>query len=157
MSVTRTWTDLNRDFNPDCDLCQSAVERRVWANLNLNFGQTIQMQHDTPEELMMGPAPVQLGYTAQLQRQLFSGMSINAGYYRREFANFTSNDNQFVEPKDFSHYCITAPVDSRLPGGGGNQICGLYDVSPALFGLNQTVVSSAEHYGEQTRSTMDST
>jgi hypothetical protein len=59
------------------------------------------------------------------------------------------NDNILVNPGDFSPYCITAPVDPRLPGGGGNQICGLYDVSPALFGRNQTVVSAAYHFGEQ--------
>ena len=36
-----------------------------------------------------------------------------------------------VTPADFSPFCITAPSDSRLPGGGGYQVCGLYDVSPA--------------------------
>ena len=35
----------------------------------------------------------------------------------------------------------TAPVDARLPGGGGNQICGLYDVTPTLFGQVNNVVT----------------
>ena len=151
VSVTRTWTDSNRDFNPDCDLVNPLLNGECGQISNLNFGQNNPNATRYADELMTGLRPYNWEYTAQLQRQLFSGMSINAGYYRREFANFTSNDNQFVEPKDFSQYCITAPVDSRLPGGGGNQICGLYDVSPALFGLNQTVVSSAEHYGTQTQ------
>ena len=63
-------------------------------------------------------------------------MSLTAGYYRRDFKNFTVNDNTFVTPNDFSHYCVTAPVDDRLPGGGGSQICELYDVSQAQFGRN---------------------
>ena len=52
---------------------------------------------------------------------------------------------------DFSHYCVTAPVDSRLPGGGGEEICGLYDVSPALFGRSQIVVRPASDFGKQTQ------
>jgi len=48
---------------------------------------------------------------------------------------------------DFTSYCVTAPVDSRLPGGGGNQICGVYDVIPAKFGQSTTVVSRAPTEG----------
>jgi len=64
---------------------------------------------------------------------LTSRISMTAGYYRRRFGNFLANDNQFVTPADFSPYCVAAPVDPQLPGGGGNQICGLYDVSPPFL------------------------
>ena len=43
-------------------------------------------------------------------------------------------DNQLVTPADYDPYCVTAPVDTRLPGGGGYQVCGLYDIKPAKFG-----------------------
>ena len=49
-------------------------------------------------------------------------------------------DNLRVTPADYDPYCITAPVDRRLPGGGGNQLCGLYDVKPALFGQVDNMV-----------------
>ena len=151
VSVTRTWTDANRDFNPDCDLVNPLLNGECGQISNLNFGQNNPNATRYDDELMTGLRPYNLEYTAHVQRQLSRSVSINAGYYRREFANFTANDNQFVAPSDFSHYCITAPVDERLPGGGGNQICGLYDVTPALFGRNQTVVRAAEHYGTQTQ------
>jgi hypothetical protein len=38
-----------------------------------------------------------------------------------------------------------------LPGGGGNQICGLYDVKPALFGRVDNLVTQASNYGGQTQ------
>ena len=151
VSVTRTWTDANRDFHPDCDLVNPLLNGECGQISNLNFGQNNPNATRYDDELMTGLRPSNLEYTAHVQRQLFRGVSINAGYYRREFANFTANDNQFVTPGDFSHYCITAPVDERLPDGGGNEICGLYDVSPTLFGRNQTVVRSAAHYGRQTQ------
>ena len=65
---------------------------------------------------------------------------MNIAYYRRLFGNFTVADNVLIGAPDYDPYCITAPVDTRLPGGGGNQICGLYDIRPASFSLNQTVI-----------------
>ena len=43
--------------------------------------------------------------------------------------NFRVTDNLDVVPADFSPYCIKAPLDPRLPDGGGYQVCGHYDVS----------------------------
>jgi hypothetical protein len=42
------------------------------------------------------------------------------------------------------------PTDSRLPGGGGNQICGLYDIKPTAFGRVSNVVSQSTNYGNVT-------
>jgi hypothetical protein len=38
----------------------------------------------------------------------------------------------------------------QLPGGGGYQVCGLYDVAPAKFGLVNNLITQASHYGTQT-------
>ena len=57
-------------------------------------------------------------------------------------------DNLAVSPQDFDPFCITAPVDPRLPGGGGNQICGLYDIKPAKFGQVNNLVTAAKNYGK---------
>jgi hypothetical protein len=54
-----------------------------------------------------------------------------------------------VQNADFSPFCLTVPVDSRLPDGGGNQLCGFYDISPAKLGLNDNVISQAAHFGKQ--------
>jgi hypothetical protein len=56
-----------------------------------------------------------------------------------------------VTPDDFSPFCITAPSDSRLPGGGGYQVCGLYDVSPAKFGQVNSVIQQDENFGKISR------
>jgi hypothetical protein len=72
-------------------------------------------------------------------------------YYRNTSANFTVTDNEAVGPEDFDPFCITAPSDRRLPGEGGYQVCGLYDVKPAKFGLVTNVVKPAADFGERTR------
>jgi hypothetical protein len=76
---------------------------------------------------------------------------VTAGYYRSWHENFRLTDNVEVTPDDFSPYCITAPSDPRLPGGGGYQVCGLYDVAPAKFGLVSNLVRPAADFGSQTR------
>ena len=74
-------------------------------------------------------------------------MSLTGGYFRRWYRNFTVTDNLLTTPGDFDPYCITAPLDSRLPGGGGYQVCGLYDVKPALNGQFNNVVTLASNFG----------
>jgi hypothetical protein len=54
-----------------------------------------------------------------------------------------------VNAANFDPYCITAPVDPRLSGGGGNQICGLYDVNPAKFGQVNSLVLNSNQFGNQ--------
>ena len=64
-----------------------------------------------------------------------SRVAVELSYFRRAQGNFTTTDNLDVAPDDFQPYCVTAPTDPRLPDGGGNQICGLYDIVPAKFGV----------------------
>jgi len=88
--------------------------------------------------------------SVSVQQQLRQGMALNVGYFRTWYGGFLATDNQAVPAASFNSYCITAPVDSRLPGGGGNQICGLYDVTPTLFGQVSNLVTQASNYGKQT-------
>ncbi len=68
-------------------------------------------------------------------------------YWRRVQGNFSVTDNVLVEPGDFDEYCVTAPTDPRLPGGGGNEICGLYDVNPDKFGQVRNEIIRADPNG----------
>ena len=54
-----------------------------------------------------------------------------------------------VTPADYDPFCITAPVDSRLPNGGGYQVCGLYDIKPEKFGQVNNVVTQASLWRPQ--------
>jgi hypothetical protein len=41
------------------------------------------------------------------------------------------------------------PTDARLPGGGGGQMCGLYDLNPSKVGLVDTIQTELVDYGKQ--------
>ena len=76
-------------------------------------------------------------------------MGVNVAYYRTWYGGFLATDNQAVTAANFDPFCITAPTDRGLPTSG-QQICGLYDVKPALYGQVDNLVTQASHYGKQT-------
>jgi hypothetical protein len=76
-------------------------------------------------------------------------VSVNAGYFRRWNGNFTVVDNRSVDNSDYSPFSISAPVDSRLPDGGGYLITGLYNVNPNKVGLVDNYFTLASKFGNQ--------
>lgn len=129
-SVTRTWRDANGDYVPDCDLTNPQANGECDRISNLNFGQTNPNATVYDPDLLEGYGRRGYNWTGSvlLQHQLTSGLSVMGAYHRRWFGNFDMIDNLAVSPADYDTYCVTAPSDSRLPGGGGQQICGLYDI-----------------------------
>ena len=48
-------------------------------------------------------------------------------------------------------FCLTAPTNPNLPGGGGYEVCGLYDLKPALVNLPQrSLLTFSDNYGGET-------
>lgn len=68
--------------------------------------------------------------------------------FRRIYGNFVVTDNRAVSAADYTRFSVAAPADSRLPSSGAT-IGGLYDVSPAKFGLLDNYVTLASNYGTQ--------
>jgi carboxypeptidase family protein len=151
-SATRTWTDSNVNFVPDCDWSNPATNGECGPLSNLNFGKVNPTATRFDKEVLegWGVRPYNWSVTAGVQHQIADGASIDVGYFRRWYGNFSVVDNQLVGPEDYDPFCITAPGnDTRLPNSG-EQICGFYDIKPAKNGLSQNLVRLAKHYGEQT-------
>jgi hypothetical protein len=154
--VTRTWTDANGNFEPDCDLLNpNANDRRGSGGdfcgqmSNVSFGQKILSDNFDPALLNgAGVRASDWSLGVSVQQQILPRMSIEVAYQRRWFNGFTLNDNLLTQPSDYSTYSITAPRDSRLPDGGGYVISNLYDVSPALSGQISNLVTDSESYGD---------
>ena len=77
---------------------------------------------------------------------------MDVGYFRRIYGNFLVTDNMALLPTDYDPYSITAPVDARLPNGGGYVISGLYDLKPEKVAGGIAVnnlQTFAKNYGDQ--------
>ena len=158
-SVTRTWTDANKNFKPDCDLSNPLAQdlRASGGDFcaqinNLNFAKPVFSNTYDPAILNgWGLRPYDWNVGIQVQQELHPRVSVNVGYFRRWFGNFLATDNLQVKSSDYSTFSVTAPVDARLAGGGGYVVSGLYDVAPTLFGQTNNFITLADNYGKQTQ------
>lgn len=142
-NATRTWNDANNDYIPqDSEL----------GPLSNNLFGTVLVNTRYADDVLRGwgVSPYNWSASASVQHELRPGFGLTFGYFRRAYGNFRVTDNLKVGPEDFDPYCITAPLNPRLPGGGGDQQCGLFDVKPEKFGLVDNLVARASHYGKQT-------
>ena len=154
-NTNRSWTDANRNFVADCDLMNPNIQDRradgadfcgAWSNRN--FGTAVVDTTYDPDVLNgWGVRPRNWDLWLSVAHTLFPRVSVEGSWVWRTWGNKTVTDNRAVSPVDFDPYCVTAPLDSRLPSGGGNQICDLYDVRPEKFGLVDNYVMSADDVG----------
>jgi hypothetical protein len=148
--ISRAWTDTNRDYVVDGDPLNPVANGELGPSPNANFGKRVTNFRLDPDWARgFGTRPYNWEFMGALQTELAPNVSLQAGYYRRIFGNFIVTDNLLVSPSDYDPFCITVPTDSRLPGGGGNQMCGLYDLNPSKVGLVDTIQTSSSNYGTQ--------
>lgn len=157
-SATRNWNDAfypvgdtrRQNYVPDCDLKTAAANGECGALSNNGFG-TVRIATRYDGEVLegWGIRPDTWQGSAVLQHELMPGIGLSAGYFRTSYGKFRVTDNLAVTPADFDPFCITAPVDQRLPGGGGGQLCGFYNIKPEAFGRTDNLVTSATKYGER--------
>ena len=150
-NTTRSWNDANGDFTPDCDLVIQAANGECGAMASSSFG-TLRpgKEWDTDTLTGWGKRGYHWEFTAGVQRELVPRVSMDVSYFRRWYGNFVVEDNRAVSPADFDAFSITAPSDPRLPGGGGYQVSGLYDLKPQAFGRRaDTYITFADKFGKQ--------
>ncbi len=128
--VTRSWTDANQNYVPDCDLLNPLAQdlRASGGDFcgtlsDLRFGQAIpsQVLRSRPRSAGWGARPVQLGVLGgraarSWRRASRSTSATSAASYRQLRGHRQPRGRRRPTTAPFS---ITAPVDARLPGGGG--------------------------------------
>jgi len=149
-SATRTWNDANRNYVPECDLVNVRANGECSALSNENFGTVVtNLTYDTDTLTGWGKRNFNWEVSAGVQHELAPGISADVMYFRRWYGNFVLVDDLAIGPADFDPFTITAPIDPRLPDGGGYPVQG-YDIKPAKFGIAaQPFVTLSRNYGKQ--------
>ena len=149
-STTRSWNDANKNFVPDCDLTLPTANGECGAMANSAFGQPfVSTTYDPNIITGWGKRGYNWEFATSVQQQLGKRVAMDVGYFRRSYGNFIVTDNLSVAASDFTQYSIVAPVDPKLPNGGGYTIAGLYDVNPSKFGQTNNYLTFASNFGEQ--------
>jgi hypothetical protein len=146
----RRWTDLDGDRVVDGDPFNPAANIELGPRTNNNFGTATSpsLSYDPDWAFGFNNRPNQWEMSLSVQQQIVPGMSVNGGYFRRVYGNFNVTDNLAVTAADYDQFCITTPIDARLPGGGGQPVCGLYDLRANKVGQVNNLVTFAENYGD---------
>jgi len=137
-SATRTWSDANGDFVPQAS--------ELGPINPPNFGSTVVSQRYDPSVLTNRIYNWEI--STQVQQEIAPRVSVNAGYFRRWYGNLRVVDNLNITPSDYTPYTVTAPVDARLPNGGGYAVTGLYD--PNFLAAQNNVITLSSNYGGAT-------
>jgi hypothetical protein len=118
-TTTRSWTDANGNFVPDCVLTSPALNGECGPMSANTFGTTALTTAAIDPKILEGWSvrsnDWQIG--ASIQQQILPRLSIEAGYLHRWLNNFTVTDN-CGWPGRLPPYSIGA-LRPRLPGGGG--------------------------------------
>ncbi|HZL94068.1 MAG TPA: TonB-dependent receptor, partial [Vicinamibacterales bacterium] len=149
-TTQRNWNDLDRDFNPDCDLINPAANGECSAYLSPFGTLTSIAQFDEDTRFGWGNRPYNWEFSTSVQHELAPRLGIDVGYFRRWFGNFQVTQILGLNSADFDPYSVTAPVDSRLPDGGGYRIEGLYNLNPSKVGQGTAYTALARDFGDQT-------
>jgi hypothetical protein len=149
ISTTRTWTDSNKDFVVNCDLANKEKNGECAAMDNKNFGTAnFTRSYDPAFVTGSGVRPYNWGLGLSLQQEVLPRVSVNVGYVRNWWGNWYAVDNRSTNLSDYTPFSIVAPVDSRLPGGGGRVVSGLYNLTLAKVGAVDELAQSANNFAK---------
>jgi hypothetical protein len=159
-TTTRTWTDANNNWVADCDLVSPAPQDLratggdfCGANASANFGTPV--FDSTLDPGLLSGWGVRSGdwqWGASVQQEVLPRVAVDIGYQRRWLVNSSVIDNRARAATDHTVFGVTIPVDSRLPGGGGGVLEGLYNVTPeAATRLNDNFETLSSNIGEWAR------
>ena len=150
LSVTRSWKDTNGNFDPDCAILNPLDNGECGAVSDVRFGGTAPTTSFDPAILAgWNVRPIDWEFSTGIQHELRPRVAVTAAYFRRVYGNFTVQDNLATTAADYARFRVTAPLDPRLPDGGGFIVDGLYDLSPDKRGQVNNYVTSADRYGRQ--------
>ena len=153
--ASRSWQDTNKNFAVDCDLLAPAAQTVPGGDTcgaltgnSLNFGKASGATTVNPALLTgWGVRPVDWQWGINLAQELAPRVSLEVGYNKRWWGNYTVTDNTLIGPADYEKWTIAAPIDARLPNGGGYPI-DVYTLTAAAAARGATnYVTSETDYG----------
>lgn len=121
----RTWADLNGD-----DIAQNNEIGPVNTPFNVSG-----ISNRTAADGIR--RPYQWQYSLGVQHQLLDGLSVSAGWVRREFRRLFYTDNILIGPSDWTRYEVPNPLNAA-------EMIPVYNLDPAKRGLVQNIDKNSD-------------
>ena len=151
VNSTRGWTDADRDFVPDCDLMNRGANGECAPLDNQNLGLPVFTRNFDPDFVGgWGSRPYNWSMGVGVQHEIVPRVSATVTYNRNWWGNWYVVDNRATTAADYTPFSINAPLDPRLPNGGGYPISGLYNLVPSKVGMVDELAQTYKNFGDQT-------
>jgi hypothetical protein len=150
-STTRGWTDSNNNWVADCDFLNPNQngECQAWANLNWGRQGTTTTVNPAVQE-GWGKRNYDWQFSAGVQHEIASKVSVDVTYSRRWWGNFFVTHNRALTAADYDQVTLTAPLDARLPGGGGYPVTFLTRNANSALGATDSYYTTTSDFGDET-------
>jgi hypothetical protein len=136
-TASRSWTDTNGNFVPDCVLANPALNGECGL-LNAPLGSLNVAAQYSPEITNgYGVRPNDHEVAIGGQQEIRQGFAVDFQYTRHAFGNFVASQNTTRPPSAYDSFCVTAPTAAGAVSGytlpnAGQQICGFMDLNPSF-------------------------
>jgi hypothetical protein len=151
ISTTRTWDDLNSDFIVNCNLANPERNGECREMADKTLGKEVfNRSYDPGFVEGSGVRPYSWNVGVQVQQEIVPRVSLNVGYFRNWWGNWYAVDNRATSVADYTPFSIYAPVDPRLPGGGGQVVSGLFNLVNDKVGQVDEWATNSKNFAEQT-------
>jgi hypothetical protein len=174
LTSSRSWTDNDRDFVPDCDLTrntnqgptQVGLDRQVdtcavAVGANANFYSNtlipnLAVQDDA--RYGWGKRPYSWEFSLSGQQEVGQGVAVYGGVFWRWFGNFLVTDNTTGAAADYSPFSVTSSLIPASPASAGGESLPsdintgtFYSINPGvqvnnLQGLSKTMFPGSNVY-----------
>jgi hypothetical protein len=155
-TTSRSWSDttglgINNDFVAQCDFMNPLANGECGAWTNLNWGQLVPTTTVNPDVLEgWGKRNSDWQFSAGVQHELLPRISVDVSYSRRWWNNFFVTHNRALTAADYDEVTLTAPLDSRLPGGGGYPVTFLARNNNSVLGVQDSYYTTTSDFGDET-------
>lgn len=135
-SASRSWSDTNGNFLPDCNLTNPALNGECGL-LNAPLG-SLNVAAKYADEITSGwgVRPNDQEVAVGVQHEIVPRVALDFQYTRHSFGNFVASQNTARPPSAYDPFCVTAPTTAAANSGytlpnAGQQICGFVDLNPS--------------------------
>jgi hypothetical protein len=155
LTSSRTWTDNNKNFIPDCDLTRNTNQGPTQAGLDrqvdtclaavgpnaLFYGNSLNPNLAVQDDARYGwgKRPYSWEFSVSAQHEIGRGVSVNGGVFKRWFGNFLVTDDTNHTANDYTAFSIpTSGIPAPGLSAGGQTLpsnantSGFYNVNNAL-------------------------
>ena len=159
--ATRTWTDANGNFTPDCGPSgltnNASVDLRTSGGdfcgpySNSLFGNALALTTINKDVLNgSGIRPYDWQFGVSVQQEILPRVSLDVAFSRRSWGNFFVTDNRALDSSDYRAVSTTAPSNALLPGAGGYNVPFMVRNANKALGATDNYYTFASDYGDVT-------